>query len=232
MTAVVCIHQPDFAPWLGFFHRLLRCDVFVVLDNVQFLRQGWHHRDKIRLGDREHWLTVPVLKTGRYTQTIAETEIDDGADWRRKHLGTLASAYGKAPHFDTVMPWLEALYRRNDRSLMAFNMAVLAGMQEMLGLTVPTFLASRLPVSGTGSARLVSIVRAVGGDGYLTGTGARDYLDEAAFAAAGIGVRWQRFSHPAHRQCGEGFLPGLSTLDALFNVGPAETRRLLEAAGA
>ena len=81
----VCIHQPDFLPWLGFFDRLTQSDVFVVLDNVQFLRRGWHHRDKIKASNGEMWLTVPVKKSGRYEQLINQTEIENSTHWQDQH---------------------------------------------------------------------------------------------------------------------------------------------------
>ena len=98
---IIVIHQPDFIPWIGFFDRLIKSDIFVVLDNVQYIRQGWHHRDKIKTASGSMWLTVPVKKKGRYEQLINEVEIDYSQNWQSKHLKTIHHNYGHAKYFST-----------------------------------------------------------------------------------------------------------------------------------
>jgi len=219
-VTVVCIHQPDFAPWLGFFDRLRRCDIFIVLDNVQFLRRGWHHRDRIRTAEGERWLTVPVHKRGRQGQPINRVEIDELTDWRRQHLETLRHAYARAPCFEPHFSAVSEIYGRRHRRLIDFNRDLIDYLAPGFDAVADTRLASELSVAGRGSGMLVALVRAVGGSTYLTGQGAREYLDESRFAAAGIEVEWQRFAHPVYPQVhGDRFVHGLSGLDCLFNCG-------------
>jgi hypothetical protein len=226
----VCIHQPDFVPWLGFFHRLCIADIYIVLDNVQFIRRGWTHRDKIKEAGQERWLTIPVIKTGRFDQLIADVEIDDSQPWRHKHLRTIEAAYAGTSAFAAIFPALRALYAQGHTTLMAFNLALLEWLSSTLGIRIDTRMASALPAGGRQNERLINLVHAVGGTVYLTGTGARDYLDEAMFNSAGLTVRWQRFQHPAYAQTKGPFIPNLSTLDPLFNLGPDHTRRILDQA--
>lgn len=226
---VACIHQPDFAPWLGFFDRLLDCDVFVVLDSVQFARRGWTHRDRIKTAQGAQWLTVPVVKKGRFDQAIREVEIDDARDWRTRHLATLATAYARAPFRDPVLTRLAAIYRSGHERLVDLNMAVLGWLMEALEITVEIRLASEMGATGAKSDLLVELCRRIGADVYLSGLGASDYLDEAAFAAAGIRVRWQDFRHPVYPQQHGPFIPMLSALDCLFNCGPAAATTLRSA---
>ena len=219
---VVYIHQPDFAPWLGFFDRLKRCDVFIVLDNVQFLRRGWHHRDRIRTAGGERWLTVPVLKRGRQEQPINRVEIDESTDWRRQHLEILRHAYARAPCFQPHFSAISEIYGRRHGRLIDLNSDLIDYLARQLDAVADTCLASELSVEGRGIGMLVELVRAVGGSTYLTGQGARAYLDESRFAAAGIEVEWQRFADPAYPQVhGDRFVRGLSGLDRLFNCGAA-----------
>ena len=216
----VCIHQPDFAPWLGFFERLTHCDLYVVLDNVQFLRRGWHHRDKIKTAAGVQWLTVPTRNKGRHSQLIADTAIDDGQDWRRRHLRTLEVAYARAPHLAAGLDLIRPCYEAGHALLPDFTEVLIRRLLTAFGIEVEIVRASTLGVTGGNNELLIAILEAVGGDVYLSGLGARAYLDEAAFAARGIRVVWQDFAHPIYPQRHGPFVPGLSSLDALFNCGP------------
>lgn len=215
----VCIHQPDFAPWIGFFDRLIQSDIFVILDDVQFLRRGWHHRDKIKTAHGTMWLTVPVRKKGRYGQRINEVEIDNSRPWREEHLKSLQTWYGRAPYFDRYFPSVREIYERGHRLLIDLNLALLDFLMEAFAIRVRTCLASTLDVTGKRTDRLVAIVKAVGGDVYLSGLGARAYLEEEKFTREGIEVIWQRFEHPVYPQLYGEFIPNLSSLDFLFNCG-------------
>lgn len=219
MTRVV-IHQPDFVPYLGFFERLLVADVYVVMDDVQFIRRGWQHRDKIKTrAGHEAWLTLSVKK-GDYHQRIQDVELaDDRDEWAGGNLNLLREHYRAAPHFARFFPEVEALYG-NGRTLMAdFNLAFLAWLFDRMDIRVPVVRASTLGTSGQKNEKLINLVKAVGGDTYVTGTGSLDYLDPALFAAAGIGLEVRRYAHPVYPQINGPFLPYLSVLDALFNVG-------------
>lgn len=219
---VVCIHQPDFLPYLGFFHRLLATDVFVYLDDAQFLRRGsgWHNRDKIKTAAGERWLTVPV-RAGRLERRICDVALSEQPHWREKHLNLLREHYRGAPFFGACYPEIEALYRAEATMMVDFNVRLLRHFYRVFGLQVDARYASDLAVPGHSNERLINLIRAVGGTHYLSGTGARAYLDETMFAAAGITVVWQRFAHPVYPQLHGAFTPGLSCIDALFNCGPA-----------
>jgi len=210
---VVTIHQPDFLPWLGFFDRWQKSDTYIVLDDVQFLRRGWHHRDKIKTQNGIKWLTVPVLKKSRYHQTIKEVRINNEENWHCKHLKTIQAAYGKATNFDLVYGRLSEIYNKDYDLLISFNMNLLRLCSKMLGINTTVVFASDFNVKSTGSRRLVDLVKSVGGKDYLTGSGSRDYLDEALFKKAGIGVCWQKFDHPVYPQLHHGFEKMLSVID-------------------
>jgi len=210
---IVTIHQPDFLPWLGFFDRWRQSDLYVVLDDVQFLRRGWHHRDKIKSPGGPAWLTVPVLKKGQYEQQIRETEIDWESPWPRRHEGLLGNAYRAAPGYARTMEALLEIYGRRHATLMELNLDLLRWAGERLGITVPMVLASSYDVGGVKTERLVRLMQAVGGTTYLSGLGAKAYLEEDAFAGRGLSVRWQSFEHPVYPQLHGEFAPMLSVLD-------------------
>lgn len=216
---IVAIHQPDFLPWLGFFDRWRRSDLHIVLDDVQFLRRGWHNRDRIKVPAGIAWLTVPVLKKGRYGQPLREASIDNSRPWRRKHLGLIRDSYRGARQFEGVYAGLEAIYLKAYDSLVGFNQELLAWAAKRLGIDTPLVRASSLMVETRKTQRLVDLCLKVGADTYLSGLGARAYLDETQFAAAGIRVVWQDFSHPVYPQLHGRFEPNLSVLDYLMMEG-------------
>lgn len=229
MTKTVVIHQPDFAPYLGFFDRFLQADLYIVLDHVQFVTgtsRSWTHRDKIKTPAGEKWLTLSTRKAPRDTP-INQIELSDSIDWAKDNLNLLEANYRRAPFFDEIMPQLRSLYANPPRLMADFNMRFLEWLMDALDVRIPFVLSSTLSPVGAKNELLVDLLGKVGATRYLSGTGARDYMDETVFSAAGIEVVWQNFQHPVYPQQFDGFIPYLSTLDALFNCGMTDTKRLL-----
>jgi hypothetical protein len=216
----ICIHQPDFVPYLGFFDRLIDSDVYVVYDDVQFHKTRWHHRDKIKTPRGPAWLTLPVQKP-EFGQFIAQIRLAPDRDrWVSSHLALLSENYRKAPYFADTIGGIEHLYRTAPGDLSGFNMAFIRHMLDVFDLSVEIVTSSSLACDGTRNGRLVEIVKAVGGTHYLSGTGALDYLEPGVFEDAGIRLEMQDFRHPVYPQQFEAFEPYLSCLDLLFNCGP------------
>ena len=215
----VCIHQPDFLPYLGFFHRLLSCDTFVILDDVQFLRRGWHHRDKIKTPAGVRWLSLSVKK-GDYQQQIKQVCLSNGDEWIESNLNLIRENYRKAPYFEENFPSIEAIYRTGFDLMIDLNLAFLNYFYVLFETEFEVVLSSDLRVEGRRNEKLKNLVSAVGGNVYLSGLGARSYLDEEVFQKAGISVEWQEFQHPVYSQLQEDFIPNLSCLDVLLNSGP------------
>jgi len=217
---IITIHQPDFLPWLGFFDRWAKSDLFIILDDVQFLRRGWHHRDKIKTLHGVHWLTIPVLKRGKYNQLIKDVEIDNQQDWKRKHLETIESAYKKAPNLNRYLTSLKKIYDKNHTYLIELNIDIIKFMAAEFGITTPIVFSSDYRVNLTSTKKLLTLVRINKGTVYLTGTGAKDYLEESLFSDNGIALEWQKFEHPIYEQLYGEFVPGLSGIDYLMMVSP------------
>ena len=227
MRPTVVIHQPDFLPYLGFFHRFLHADLWVVLDCVQFLNnsKSWHNRDKIKTPDGERWITVAVRKCPQKTE-IREVVLSEG-DWREKSLNLLRTHYRKAPHFAEIFPRLEELYHFRCERMIEFNLRSIDLLLDLLDVRIERVFASELNPSGRSNELLVDILEKVGSTSYLSGLGARSYFDPAPYQAAGIEVLWQQFSHPVYPQLHGDFIPFLSCIDVLFNCGREQSRRIL-----
>ncbi len=213
----VAIHQPQFLPWLGYLDKIDRVDLFVLLDSVQFKKNEWQNRNRIRTAQGWQWVTVPVLH--RFGQRIAEVRINQTSRWQDRHLRALAIHYAKAPYRERYWDELCALYRQPWERLVDLNLAVVRWLLRVFGITTPIRLASEWSLREEPTDRLIDICRAVGATQYLCGPGADAYLDRARFEASGIELEMQRFRHPIYRQCYEPFIPSLSAIDLLFACG-------------
>ena len=225
----VGIHQLHYLPWLRYFHKILRCDTFVVLDNIQYNKNGWQNRNRVKGPDGPILLTVPVHI--HFQAKLDEILVDNTAPWRRKHWQTIRQAYAKAPFFDAYALHLEAFYTREWTRLNELNAAMLRFFLDALEIATPVAYASDLDVPGEATERLVNLIRAVGGTHYFSGAYALDaYLDESVLRAAGIGLDLQEWHSPPYPQRHGSHISDLSVLDLLMNTGP-QARRVLEEGG-
>lgn len=228
MKKTVVIHQPDFLPYLGFFHRLLHADMFVILDDAQYVNgtsQSWMNRDKLKTSQGEKWLTVSVKKAPRETP-INQIELSQ-SDWRESNLNLIRHNYRQAPYFSEIYPHLESLYAYDGNLLFEFNLNSIRMLMGLLDIEIPQVLASTLNATGKKNELLVDILRKVGATQYLSGVGARAYFEPELYERAGIEVVWQDFSHPAYPQLHGPFIPYLSSIDMLFNCGIEESRKII-----
>lgn len=229
---LVAIHQPNFLPWLGYFDKIRRADVFIVLDDAQFQKTGatWSNRVQLLIAGAPAWITMPIVRAYHGTRTISEMEIDDRSPWRDKLLRTIDLNYRRTPHFGTVYPWLASLVKLQTKSLVEYNLHAIRETLDAIGLTSKTLvLSSGLSVQTRATDRLIELVRAVGGDAYLAGGGAQGYQEDRLFGEAGLELVNQAFQHPVYRQHNSPtFVPGLSIVDGLMNCGFNGMAELLE----
>ena len=235
---LIAIHQPHYVPWLGYLDRMVKADLFVVLDHVQFERRNFQNRTTIRLEGQPKLLTVPVVQVSQ-KECIVDKRVDNsadgGRDWGPTHFKTLRYAYRKAPFFAQYAPRLEEILHARWEKLLDLDLAMLDFVRDAFEIRTPLKRSSEMHAEGAKSELLLNLCREIGpGATFLGGLGgSRRYLDHAAFAAAGIGVEWQQFEHPVYPQCGdEPFIPGLMSLDLLFNCGARGREMLWRAATA
>ncbi|MCM2304225.1 MAG: WbqC family protein [Elusimicrobia bacterium] len=223
---IVAAHQPNFIPWLGYFDKMRKADLFIIVDHVQMERQSYQNRVRIKTGAGERWITVPVVQESR-AERIVDKRIDNSRlgrfRWSRKMFLTLKYAYQSAPHFRDYEPALEEIFSARWDRLSELNLRLILFCRQALGISTPLRISSDMRVQGARSDMVLNMCRAAGADVYLAGHGAsREYLDVSAFERAGIRVAWQDFEHPRYRQypaC-DRFIPNLSSLDLIFNCGP------------
>ena len=225
----LAVLQPGYLPWLGFFDQLKRSDCFIFYDDVQYDKNGWRNRNRVKSAAGEpHWLTVPV-RVRSLTQRLLDTEIDNRQPWARKHLGTIRQFYARAPHLKNYLPQLEALLLGVTwERLCDLDLAVIKLMCEWLELKRETLRSSELSIGGDRSERLVNFCLHAGANHYLSGNAAQDYLDVELFARHGIKVEWQNYQHPTYPQQHGAFVPFLSTLDLVLNCGEDSAKIISE----
>jgi len=216
---LVGIHQSHYLPWLRYFEKVARCDVFVVLDNIQFSKNGWQNRNKVKTAAGATLLTAPV--SAGFGDTLDAVRLKSASPWRKKHWATIQQAYAKAPFFADYAGLLADTYAREWTFLNDLNRHLLEGFVAALGIDTRIEYASALEAPGTATERLVHLIQAVGGDGYYSGAYALDeYLDAAMFRTAGIEVAIQEWHAPRYAQLHGDFVPDLSIVDLIMNVGP------------
>jgi hypothetical protein len=226
---IVSINQPAYLPWLGYFHRIAASDVHVVLDHVQFEKNGFTNRNRIRTAEGSAWLTVPVRTKGRFgALPINALEIDNSSPWRERHRKSLWQHYHRAPHFADHESWLQATYTADWPLLFPLCRSMTEYLLGAFGIRTPVLYSSQMEVTQTKDLMVLEVCRRVGARTYLSGALGRQYLREPLFADAGIAVRYQDYRSPEYRQRYPGFVPQLTALDLLLNCGPASLDILMQ----
>ncbi|MFA5376813.1 MAG: WbqC family protein [Dehalococcoidia bacterium] len=223
---ILSAHQGAYLPWPGYFDKINRSDVFVILDDVQFEKNSYINRNLIKLNDKPHWLTIPVITKYYKTKTIREIRIVD-SNWRHKHLETIKQAYHRAIYYDDIIGLVESSYQ----VLYEWEAACLPIAEDFPFwselVTREIVYQSDIGVTGSKQELIVNLCRHFGADKFLFGRNGRDYVDIEYFKANGIKPIFQEYEYPIYTQLGKSFVPGLSILDMLFNCGIEGTRRLI-----
>lgn len=225
MTVVVL--QPSYIPWRGYFHQIQKADLFVFYDCVQYDAEGWRNRNRIKTSAGPLWLTIPVRAKGHTSPgtAIKDVPIDPAKPWRTKHLRSIEQSYAKSSHFERYAPLLHEYYAREDALLADFTCDFTIALARELGIAHTQFVrSSTLEAEGTKTDRVLSILKRVGATHYVTGAAARAYLEEDKLAAAGITLEYMSYEYPPYPQLHGAFLPQVSILDLLCNVGPDAAR--------
>ncbi|MBI4707529.1 MAG: WbqC family protein [Candidatus Omnitrophica bacterium] len=226
---ILSAHQLHYFPWLRYFHKIYHSDIFVVMDDIQFNKNGWQNRNKIKTAQGWSYLTVPVYN--KFQQNINEVKIDNSQNWRKKHWNSLCFNYSKAPYFKEYKSFFENIYQKDWENLNDINYEMFFFYLECLGLKQKIVKSSELSVPGIESLRLVNICKELGADTYLSGAYALEvYLDEKVFNDAGIKVSLQDWHCPEYKQqyMKAGFVPDLAIADLLFNYGPKSLEIILK----
>jgi hypothetical protein len=225
---IVSINQPAYLPWLGYFHRIAVADAHIVLDHVQFEKNSFINRNKVRLREGWRWLTVPVRTAGRFGNLpIHELEIAPESRWSTKHWETLQLNYSRAPFFDQHAGFFRDVYSRTWLKLADLMREVTAYLLEVFSIRTKIYFSSQMKACGKKDELVLNLCRELGATIYLSGPMGRKYLREELFGEHNIAVRYDDYQHPVYSQAYSGFEPFMAAIDLLFNAGPASREILL-----
>ncbi len=214
------ILQPGYLPWLGFFEQMYLTDVFVLYDDVQYDKEGWRNRNRIKGANGALWLTVPVHVKLSDHPLISEVRIDNKVNWRKKHLMSLKMNYAKAPFFYRYIAIFEEAFSREWDYLVDIDMYFILKLSDCLGMGDKKIVcSSSLNVEGDRIERLAKICKMFEADVFYEGASGRNYIDNDSFAAQGIAIEYQDYKHPVYKQLYGDFIPYMSVVDLLFNHG-------------
>ena len=215
----LAIHQPNFLPWSGYFHKMASADIFLLLDTVQYTKLEYDNRCKIKTPEGVQWLTVPVGTPSSHTLT-KDVRISDDSDWKRTHRRTLINNYSKSTYFKEYDSELLDIYEIDWKFLIELNVRFIHTIKKWLGIKTTVMLASDLAERTLKSTELnISYCKDFDADVYLSGIGAKKYLRQELFEKNGIRLEFQNRTPLKYTQRFGEFIPDLSVIDLIFNCG-------------
>ena len=215
----IAIVQSNYIPWKGYFDLIAAVDEFVIYDDMQYTRRDWRNRNKIKTPHGLLWLTIPVQVKGKYHQRIRDTEIAD-PNWAKEHWRTLTQYYGRSAHFDEIARWLGPLYDETASNLSELNRRFIEAIARYLGIGTEITDSRNYRLVDGKTERLADLCQQARATEYVSGPGARAYIDEAVFTRFGIKLAWfDYFGYPEYPQLWGPFEHGVTVLDLLFNCG-------------
>lgn len=216
----VAIHQPNYLPYIGFFQKMALSDVFVILDDVQFSKDSYTQRTKIRSKDGVILLTIPINKKYNF-KSIKDILLPEDENWLKKHKLSIIANYSKCKYVDNK--FIKHYFSNLDKleTLTEFNEFGIHYLKDQFGIKTKIVRASELCSSNLKSTDLlINIVENLGGDFYISGIGGKKYLKEEKFLEHNINLEYFEFENLEYPQRWKGFEPYLSAIDLLFNLGP------------
>jgi hypothetical protein len=216
----VVISQSMYFPWVGILEQIRLADKFVYYDDVQFSKGSFSNRVQVKTSSGTKWLSIP-LKNFHLGQKIDEVELDDSRDWRSQHRNVLRQAYLKAPYLEDMLSLVDRVYAKPASTLMDVSRESLIGLATYYGfIDEKVFVDSKmLRIEGAGSQRVLDIVLAMQSNIYITGHGARNYLDHQLFEKSGIEVQYMHYRCIPYPQLYGEFTPFVTALDLVANCG-------------
>ena len=221
------IHQPNYLPYLGFFDKVKKSDLFVILDDAQFSKGDFHNRNRIKTSNGSKWITIPVSEAFKpINRTKINNELRFGRlIWSDYHLSLFKENYRKAPSFDFLFPKLQEIYSQHYECLSEINILLIRFICTLFEIETPVCYSSELKLKANSTQRLIDICEHFKADVYLSGQDGPKYMDMSLFEKRHIEVEIQNFVHPVYNQLFDGFVPYLSAMDFLFNAESLPLKR-------
>ena len=223
----IAISQPTYIPWQGYFGLIDFVDEFVFLENVQFIKRSWQQRNKIRDKNKEIMLSIPVESKNKYHQKIYEVKLFEFEKTRKKHIQIIKSNYSKSKYFKIYFPNYEKIMNKNYSKLSDLNKSLIIHFCEELKIKTKITTDTAYNFKSKNINYLKDICLKKKGLEYISTLGSKNYLgDLIFFPNSKIKIRYFNFKDMEYVQSNNNFLPKLSILDLLFNLGPDSLKYL------
>ncbi len=220
----VVANQSNYLPWKGYFDLIHDADLFVFYDDVQYTKNDWRNRNKIKTPNGRQWLTIPLgaHQHGRINQVTLPLD----RAWLATHWRLLEKNYRATPHFSRYESFFREVYtRRLWTRLAELNQFLITTIaREFLGIATEFIDSTRFGLTSHKQQRILDLLEAVGAHTYISGPAAKGYLDETCFQAKGIALIWKDYAgYPEYPQFHPPFEHAVSIVDLLFQTGPSAT---------
>lgn len=215
----IVISQSMYFPWVGMLEQIRLADIFVHYDDVQFTR-GYFNRIQIKSAAGQKWLTIPIRKHSQSSH-INSILLDQSRDWKEEHRAELAACYKYCPYYHDLLSIVDETFTPSHETLADVARASMLSLAKYFGIDGQrSFLESaKLETEGRSSERLLRICQKLGATSYITGHGARNYLDHCLFSSAGISVTYMNYAKEPYPQRFGEFTPYVTGLDLVANCG-------------
>lgn len=223
----VGIIQSNYIPWRGYFDFIDDVDLFIIYDDVQYTKNDWRNRNKIKTANGLIWLTVPVLFNFNKNTLIEDVKIDHKKDWVKKHIESVRFSYSKTPYFKAYADEFFNILNKKFDTISGLNVNIINWIMRELDIKTNIKMSSEYSAVGTRTDRLIDILKKAGATSYLSGPSAKSYLEVEKFREAGLELEYKVYDYPDYPQLYGKFEPQVSVLDLLFNCG-AEARSHLK----
>ncbi len=226
-TKLVVGHQPQYFPYLGIFNKIIKSDFFLFVDSTKFVSKVWHNRTLIKdKKDRVFYLTIPV--TFNNGQIIKDIKIAND-NWKTKHLKSIKNNYRSSYYFDDLYPLIEKVIFQKSNYLIDYSLMSMSLILDKVSYNKKNiFIQSKEKIIGGKNELIINITKNFNSNSYLSGEGAKNYVDEEYLKDNGISHRFNKFNHPQYNQFGKIFIKNLSVIDCIFNIGFDEFKKIIK----
>jgi hypothetical protein len=216
----VAVLQSNYIPWKGYFDLINSVDLFIFYDDVQFTKNDWRARNKIKTPDGLKWIAIPCgFKSNKL---IYEIDLPV-SDWQNKHWNLIEENYSKAPYFNLYKKFFENIYLNQKwKNLSELNQFLIKNISfNFLNIKTQFDDSRNYNIQGKGEDRLINLLKKVNTTKYISGPSAKAYISNNKFVSEGIHLEWMNYdNYPEYSQLYPPFEHAVSIIDLLFNTGP------------
>jgi len=227
----VAIHQPHYFPWEGYLKKIMAVDRFILMDEVQLTDSSPMYRHSmLAINGESKYITIPFDKKDYKRKPYKEIRINAQIDWQKNHYNFMKENYGKSPYFEEVMSAIHPVLSKKYDFLCDVTIDSVGLLAKLFDIKTELLLMSSLnyPKESKKNQLVLDLCLSADADYYLSGKGAKKYMELTPFTEKGIQVEFQNFIQaPYPQHSSSTFVGGLTILDMLFSIGIDSTKRRL-----